>query len=95
MPHLRTLIIVTNADPALAVKALRPEATELDVGLRKAGVGEEEPCTEDGLGEDIENGVGDDLRVNTGDAGAIGNTPDTIRDQHMTCVIGMQDTYIG
>lgn len=54
---LRTLVIVTDADGALAAQALGPEAAELDVGLRHADVGEEEPGTEDGLGEDVEDSL--------------------------------------
>lgn len=40
-------------------------------------MGEEEPGTEDGLGEDVKDGVGDDLLVNGGGAGAVSDTPDT------------------
>lgn len=75
--HLGTLVVVTNADGALVAKALAPEATDLNVGLGDALVGEEEPGTEDGLGEDVKDGVGNDLLVNGGVAGAVGNTPDT------------------
>jgi len=39
-------------------------------------VGEEQPGTEDWLGEDVEDSVGDDLAVNVGNAGAISDTPD-------------------
>ena len=39
-------------------------------------VREEEPESEDGLGEDIEDGVADDLAVDTDVSGSIGNTPD-------------------
>lgn len=76
--HLSTLLVVTNTDVALRVEAVRPEATEVDVGLRHAGVAEEEPETENGLGEDIKNSVGDDLSVNAGLAGTVSNTPDAV-----------------
>ena len=75
--HLGTLVVVTNADGALVAETLAPEATDLNVGLGDALVGEEEPGTEDGLGEDVKDGVGDDLLVNGGGAGAISDTPDT------------------
>jgi len=75
--HLGTLVVVTNADGALVAETLSPEATDLNVGLGDALVGEEEPCTEDGLGEDVKDGVGDDLLVNVHVAGAISDTPDT------------------
>jgi len=75
--HLGTLVVVTNADGALVAETLTPEAVDLNVGLRDALVGEEEPCTEDGLGEDVKDGVSDDLLVNGGVAGAISDTPDT------------------
>ena len=39
-------------------------------------MGEQEPGTEDGLGENVENGVGNDLAIETNLAGAIGETPD-------------------
>lgn len=75
--HLGTLVVVTNADGALVAETLAPEATDLNVGLGDALVGEEEPGTEDGLGEDVKDGVGDDLLVNGSVAGAVSNTPDT------------------
>ena len=75
--HLGTLVVVTNADGALVAETLAPEATDLNVGLGDALVGEEEPGTEDGLGEDVKDGVGDDLLVNGGGAGAVSDTPDT------------------
>jgi hypothetical protein len=75
--RLGTLVVVTNADGALVAETLTPEATDLNVGLGDALVGEEEPCTEDGLGEDVKDGVGNDLLVNVHVAGAIGDTPDT------------------
>jgi len=40
-------------------------------------VAKEEPHTEDGLGENIEDSVGNDLSVNAGLARAIGDTPNT------------------
>lgn len=74
--HLCTLVILTNADSTLAADTVGPEATKLDLSLGHALVGEEQPSTEDGLGEQIEDGVGNDLLVNSHLAGAICNTPD-------------------
>ena len=75
--HLGTLVVVTNADGALVAETLAPEATDLNVGLGDALVGEKEPGTEDGLGEDVKDGVGNDLLVDGGSAGAVSDTPDT------------------
>jgi hypothetical protein len=75
--HLGTLVVVTNADGALVAETLAPEATDLKVGLGDALVGEEEPGTKDGLGEDVKDSVGDDLLVNGSVAGAVSDTPDT------------------
>jgi hypothetical protein len=73
--HLSTLIILTNTDSTLAANTVGPEATKLNLSLGHALVGEEQPSTEDRLGEQVENGVGNDLLVNGHLAGAIGNTP--------------------
>lgn len=72
---LCTLIILTNADSTLAADTVGPEATELDLSLGHALVGEEQPSTKDRLGEQIEDGVGNDLLVNGHLARAVGNTP--------------------
>jgi len=40
-------------------------------------VGNQEPGTEDSLGEDIENSVGNDLSVNADPASTVGDTPNT------------------
>lgn len=56
-----------------------PEAAEIDVGLWHAHVGEEEPGSEDRLGKDVQDCVGDDLLVDAHVAGAIGDTPDTVK----------------
>lgn len=55
-----------------------PEATKLDVGLWDARVGDEQPNTEDGLGEDVKNSVGQDLAVDRDVAATVSNTPDTV-----------------
>lgn len=62
---------------------MSPETAEIDVGLGHAHVGEEEPGSEDWLGEDVQDRVGDDFLVDTHVAGAVGNTPDAVRSQSM------------
>jgi len=73
---LSTLVIVTDTDGTLVGESVGPEATEVNVHLGGAGVGEQQPSTEDWLGEDVEDGVGDDLLIDVHLAAAIGNTPD-------------------
>jgi hypothetical protein len=73
--HLSTLIILTNTDSTLAADTVGPETTKLNLSLGHALVGEEQPSTEDRLGEQVEDSVGNDLLVNGHLAGAIGNTP--------------------
>ena len=96
MSALRTLIIVTHTDAALRAKTLGPEAAKVDVSLWHARVGEEEPSTEDWLGEDVENGVGDDLLVDVQVARAVGNTPDAAyRQWTKRWSVSKLVTYIG
>lgn len=76
--RLCTLVILTNTDGTLAADTVGPEATKLNLSLRHALVSEEQPGTEDGLGEKVEDGVGNDLLVDRHLAGAIGNTPNTV-----------------
>lgn len=74
--HLSTLVVVADTDAALTGEAVGPEATKVDVGLWSALVGEQEPSTEDWLGQDVQNSVGDDLLVDVQVAATIGHTPD-------------------
>jgi hypothetical protein len=69
-------IFLADADSTLAVETIRPEAVELNIALAQVGVDNQEPCTEDTLGEDIENSVGDDLTVDADLTSTVGNTPD-------------------
>lgn len=75
--HLRTLLIVTDAELALTAEAVGPESTESNIELRHVHVAKEEPETEDTLGQDVKNSVADDLGINRHLAGAIGDTPNT------------------
>ena len=47
---LRTLVVIADTDVALALESLGPETAQLDVGLRHAHVGEQQPRSEDWLG---------------------------------------------
>ena len=73
---LSTLVVVAYTNAALARKAVGPEATKVDISLWHAGVSEQEPCTEDWLGKDIENGVGDNLLIDVQVAAAVSDSPD-------------------
>jgi len=53
-----------------------PEATKLDIALWQVGMGDEQPGTEDGLGEDIKDGIGNNFLVDIENAGTVSNTPD-------------------
>jgi len=53
-----------------------PEAVEIDVGLWKVDVSEQEPGTEDWLGENVKDGVGDDFLINVHVAATVGDAPD-------------------
>lgn len=74
--HLST-VIVTKTEGALTVKAIGPEAAEVNIGLTELSVGDDQPSTEDGLSKDVEDGVGDDLAINTNTAGTVSKAPDT------------------
>ena len=95
---LRAFVVVANADAALGAKTVRPEPAELDVGLRQAGVGQQEPKAEDRLGEDVKNGVSDDLSVHGQQAGTVSNAPDAARLLVWPSKLGdtaAKSTYIG
>lgn len=75
MMHLGT-VIITETESTLAVKAVGPEATEVNIGLTELSVGDDQPSTEDGLSKNIEDSVGDDLAVDTNTAGTVSEAPD-------------------
>jgi hypothetical protein len=70
-------IVLTEADGTFTTKAVGPEAVELDITLTHLGVSDQQPGTEDTLGQDVQDGVSNDLAIDTNPAGAIGKTPDT------------------
>jgi len=72
-------IIVTKTESALTVQAMSPEATEFDIGLGEAGVSPQEPCTEYGLGENIEYGIRNNFSVDAQLARAVRDTPDAVK----------------
>lgn len=62
-----------------------PEAADVDVELWGAAVGEQQPGTEDWLGQNVQDGVGDNLLIDVHLAATVGNTPDA--EQHISnCV---------
>lgn len=75
---LRALIVVTDADGALASKAMGPIATELHVCLRQLGMAEQEPEAEDWLGKKVQDGIRNNLVIDSGLAGAVCDTPDAV-----------------
>ena len=75
---LRTLVVITDADGSLAAETVSPETTKVDLSLGNSSVGVQEPGTEDGLGEDVEDGIGDNFLVNIGNASTISDTPDDL-----------------
>lgn len=72
--HLGT-VIVTQAESALAVETVCPEATEVNVSLTELSVGDDQPRAEDGLSKHIKDGVGHNLTINTNLAGAVSEAP--------------------
>ena len=76
--HLRTLVVVTDADAALRGQAVRPEATKVGVSLWHVHVGHEEPQTKDGLSQHVQDCVSQNLLANADVTGAIGDTPNTV-----------------
>ena len=74
--HLST-VIVTDAESALAVETVGPEATKVDISLTELGVSDDQPSTEDGLSKNIKDGIGNDLAIDTNLAGTVSEAPDT------------------
>ncbi len=93
--RLRTLVVITDADGTVFAQTMGPEAFNVGgAGLVRRIVqdgmddlpghgvmSEEEPESENGLGENVKNGIGDDLGVDVGDAGTISDTPDAVECQ--------------
>ena len=46
-----------------------------------AVMGKEQPEAENGLSHNVEDGIGDDLNIDTGNTGAVGNSPNAARCQ--------------
>lgn len=77
--HLGTLVVVANADSALAAQTVGPEAAKLDVSLGHSPMLNQKPDAEDGLSEDVEDCVSDDLATDVNMAATISDTPDTVQ----------------
>lgn len=72
-----------------------PEAID-GCSAGKVVVGEEQPETEDGFGEDVEHGVGDDFGVDINVTGSISDTPDAMPRQCSTQNESQcRESYIG
>jgi len=56
---------------------MSPEAIEDDIALRKSCVAHQKPQAENRLSQDVEDRVGDDFTVNTEEAPAASDGPDT------------------
>ena len=58
-------------------------------------MGEQEPETKDGLGEDIKDGIGDDLGVDVDVVGSISDTPDATDPSVRVPIREVQVSYMG
>ena len=74
--HLST-VIVTDAESALTVETVGPEATKVDISLAELGVSDDQPGTEDGLSKNIKDGVGNNLAIDTNLTGTVSEAPNT------------------
>jgi hypothetical protein len=74
-------VVLAEADGTVTVETVGPEASKLDVTLTQLGVSDQEPGTEDTLGENVQDSISNDLAVNTDLAGTVGKTPNTNRCQ--------------
>ena len=70
--RLGTLVVI-NSDTTLVAETVGPETLD---GGSILGVREQEPESEDGLGQDVEDGISDDLSVDRPNTSSISNTPD-------------------
>lgn len=70
--YLGTLIVI-DADGSLAAQTMAPPSVNSCSSI--TAVSEQEPETEDWLGENIKDSIGDDFTVNRPLASAITNTP--------------------
>ena len=75
--HLST-VIVTDAESALTVETVGPEATKVDISFAQLGGSDDQPSTEDGLSKNIKDSVGDDLAIDTNLASTVSEAPDTV-----------------
>lgn len=73
------VFVITNADATLSREAVGPPSTNLHVGFRDAAVTEQQPQTEDGLGQNVKYGVGQNLAIDTSLASTVGEAPHTSR----------------
>jgi len=75
LAYLRALVVI-DTDAAFAGETLAPETVNGRGGGWHSIMSEEQPETENRLGEDVKDGVTDDLTINREGAGTISKTPD-------------------
>jgi hypothetical protein len=76
--HLSTLIVIADTDGTLSASTVGPVSTNLGCGFAVLASSSDDPETENGLGEDIEDGVDDDLGADLDLPGATSSTPDAV-----------------
>lgn len=73
--HSRSLVIIANTEGTLLAETIGPEAVNGST-VGHVVMGEEEPETKDGFGEDVEDSIGDDFGVDINVPGSVSDTPD-------------------
>lgn len=68
---------IANANGTFLGKAIGPETFNGSSGARHLVMRSQQPESEDGLGQNIEDGVADDLSIHVHQAGSITNAPNT------------------
>jgi hypothetical protein len=91
--RLSTLIIVTDADGTLGTSSTGPVATNVGGGVAVLAGSSDDPETNNGLGEDIEDGVDDDLSADLDLPGATSSTPDAVTILVLINWLGDRRTY--
>lgn len=77
MKAITELVLVTNADSAIGRETMRPPAIQLNVGLLHLAMAEQQPESEDGYKQEVEDGIDDDLGIDRWPVRAPEYAPDT------------------
>lgn len=88
-------VIFANANGTLAIQAIGPESSKLNIALAHVGMNDKKPGTEDTLGKNIEHSVCEDLTINANLARSISKTPDTVTRLVPIWSGADQKTYMG